>query len=183
MKGFNKFLAVIFSIMIVFVCIICILYVGDILEKENIVNTLDMLVATRESKLATIISAAFVGLIAIIFAITTDSASSNGGASLTLPLTTGNISITCQTFETMVLNVVKKYNNLKNVKAKVDIREDGLYIELFVYILEGTVVSDIMCKIQEDIKTSILKQTTVEVKKVEVKVKGIYSLNENKFQD
>ena len=45
-----------------------------------------------------------------------------------------------------------KYNSLKNVKARVDIREDGLYVDLYVYVLEGTVVSAIMCKIQEDIK-------------------------------
>lgn len=183
MKGFNKVLAVIFSILIVFLCIAVILYVGEIIDNQAITNVLDMFIQSRESKLATIVISAVIGFIAITFAITTDSVDSKGGASLTLPLTTGNISISCQTFESMVLNVAKKYNNLKNVKAKVDIREDGLYIDLFVYVLEGTIVSEIMSKIQQDIKTSILKQTTVEVKTVEVKVKGIYSLNENKFQD
>lgn len=183
MKGVNKFLAVIFSVLIVFSCIAVILYVGEIIDNQNVINTLDMLVSSKEAKLTTIIVSSVIGLIAIVFAITTDSADSTGGASLTLPLSTGNISISMQTFESMVLNVAKKYNNLKNVKAKVDIREDGLYVDLYVYVLEGTVVSDIMCKIQEDIKTSILKQTTVEVKLVEVKVKGIYNLNENKFQD
>lgn len=183
MKGFNKFLTILFSLIIVFLCITVILFVGDIIEIEDISNVMDMLVQTKEAKLATVIVSAIVGLTALIFAITTDSADSRGGASLTLPLSTGNISISCQTFETMVLNVAKKYNNLKNVKAKVDIKEDGLYVDLFVYILEGTVVADIMCKLQEDVKTTILKQTTVEVKTVEVKVKGIYNLNENKFQD
>ncbi len=183
MKGVNKFLAVIFSILIVFSCIAVILYVGEIIDNQNIINTLDMFVATKEAKLATIIVSAVIGFLAIVFAITTESSDSAGGASLTLPLSTGNISISMQTFESMVLNVAKKYNNLKNVKVKVDIREDGLYVDLYVYVLEGTVVSDIMCKLQEDIKTSILKQTTVEVKLVEVKVKGIYNLSENKFQD
>ena len=183
MKGFNKFLAILFSLIIVFLCVITILYVGDIIDVRDISNVLDMLVQSKESKLTTVVVSAVIGLIALVFAITTDSADSKGGASLTLPLSTGNISISCQTFETMVLNVAKKYNNLKNVKAKVDIKEDGLYVDLFVYVLEGTVVADIMCKIQQDIKTTILKQTTVEVKTVEVKVKGIYNLNENKFQD
>ena len=83
----------------------------------------------------------------------------------------------------MVLNVAKKYNCLKNVKTRVDIKEDGIYVDLLVFVLEGTVVSDVMCKVQEDIKSTILKQTTVEVKQVEVKVKGIYNKTENKFQD
>ena len=183
MKGFNKFLAIVFSVIIVFSCIAVILYVGEIIDSRNIVNVLDMLVATREVKITTLVISALVGFLAITFAITTDSADSRGGASLTLPLSTGNISISCQTFESMVLNVAKKYNNLKNVKTKVDIKEDGLYVDLFVYVLEGTVVSDVMCKIQQDVKTTILKQTTVEVKSVEVKVKGIYNLSECKIQD
>lgn len=183
MKGFNKFLAILFSLIIVFFCIITILYVGELITIGDISNVLDMLTQSKEAKFTTVIVSALIGLVALVFAITTDSEGSRSGASLTLPLSTGNISISYQTFETMVLNVAKKYNNLKNVKAKVDIKEDGLYVDLFVYVLEGTVVSDIMCKIQQDIKTTILKQTTVEVKTVEVKVKGIYNLNENKFQD
>lgn len=183
MKGFNKVLAVIFSIIMVVICISLILYVGDIIKLDNIENILDMFTATREAKLATIMVSALVGLFAIIFGITVESTEGNMGTSLTLPLSTGNISINAQTFETMVLNVTKKYNCLKNVKTRVDIKEDGLYVELFVFVLEGTVVSDVMCKVQEDVKATILKQTTIEVKQVEVKVKGIYSKTEPKFQD
>ncbi len=183
MKGFNKVLAVIFSIILIFMCITLILYVGGIIEVKNITNVLDMLIASRETKLATIITAAVIGLLAIVFGITVDGVDSNSGSTLTLPLSTGNISINTQTFETMVLNVAKKYNCLKNVKTRVDIKEDGIYVDLLVFVLEGTVVSDVMCKVQEDIKSTILKQTTVEVKQVEVKVKGIYNKTENKFQD
>lgn len=183
MKGFNKVLAVIFSIIMVVICISLILYVGDIIKLDNIENILDMFTATREAKLATIIVSALVGLFAIIFGITVEGTDGNMGTSLTLPLSTGNISINAQTFETMVLNVTKKYNCLKNVKTRVDIKEDGLYVELFVFVLEGTVVSDVMCKVQEDVKATILKQTTIEVKQVEVKVKGIYSKTEPKIQD
>ena len=183
MKGFNKVLAVIFSIILVCICITLILYVGGIIETKNMINVLDMLVSSKEAKLATIITAAVIGLLSIIFGITSDGIDSSSGATLTLPLSTGNISINTQTFETMVLNVAKKYNCLKNVKTRVDIKEDGIYVDLFVYVLEGTVVADVMCKVQEDIKSTILKQTTVEVKQVEVKVKGIYNRADNKFQD
>ena len=183
MKGINKFLAIIFAIIIVFCCIAVILFVGNIIKSENITNVLDMLVATKQTKLTTIVVSSVIGLLAIVFGVTTDTSEGNYGGSLTLPLTTGNICITGQTFESIVLNVAKKYNSLKNIKAKVDIKEDGLYIDLSVYVLAGTVVSDVMCKVQEDIKSTILKQTTVEVKTVEVKVKGIYSQSENKIQD
>lgn len=183
MKGLNKFLAAFFSLIIVLVCVLLILYVGNIITSDNIMKLLDMLICTKNSRIITTVVLAIIGVSAIGFGVSTEINASSNGGSLTLPLSTGNISISAQTFETMVLNVAKKYNNLRNVKANVNIREDGLYVELFVYILEGTVVSDILCKIQEDIKSSVLKQTTVEVKMVEVKVKGIYNLNENKLQD
>ena len=183
MKGINKFLAVVFAIVIVISCISLILFVGDIIKIQNITNLLDMLTETRESRIATVIVSAIVGVLAIIFGITTESIDGNYGGSLTLPLDTGNISISAQTFEAIVINVAKKYNSLKNVKTRVDIREEGLYVDLFVYVLAGTVVSDVMCKVQEDIKNTILKQTTVEVKTVEVKVRGIYSQSDNSMQD
>ena len=183
MKSVNKFLAVLFSVIIAFVCIALILYVGDIIKQETINNLLDNLIATKEAKLTTIVVASVIGLLAILFAASCEGSDKASGGSLTLPLSTGNISISGQTFESMVLNVAKKYNSLKNVKANVDIREDGLYVDLFVYVLAGTVVSDVVCKVQEDIKSTILKQTTVEVKTVEVKVKGIYNQAEPKFED
>jgi len=183
MKGINKVLAVFFALITVFLSVIVILYVGDVIGINDINKVLDTFVSTRESKLITMVVSGIIAIIGIVFVVVTDTSDYKKGTSLTLPLTTGNISISAQTFESMVLNVTKKYNNLRNVKAKVDIREDGLYIDLYVYVLEGTVVADIMCKLQQDIKTTILKQTTVEVKVVEVKIKGIYNLNENKLQD
>lgn len=183
MKGINKVLAVIFSVFIVILCVGLILYVGDIIKLEAVTGTLDKLAQTKDSRLATIVTSSIIGLLAIVFAATFEGTEKSSGGSLTLPLKTGNISISAQTFESMVLNVAKQYNNLKNIKANVDIREDGLYIDLFVYVLAGTVVSDVICKVQQDIKTTVLKQTTVEVKTVEVKVKGIYNQAEPKFQD
>lgn len=183
MKGISKFLAVIFSIIIVFACIGVILFVGNIIKTDNILNVLDMLTASKETKLTTIVISSVIGFLAIVFGVTIEGSEKSSGGSLTLPLSTGNISISGQTFESMVLNIAKQYNSLKNVKANVDIREDGLYVELFVYVLAGTVVSDVICKVQQDIKASVLKQTTVEVKSVEVKVKGIYNQVENKLQD
>ncbi|MDD2627836.1 MAG: Asp23/Gls24 family envelope stress response protein [Clostridia bacterium] len=183
MKMVNKILSIVFAIMIVGISITVILYVGGIVKTDNVTNILDMLVETRNSKLITIISASVIALISIIFAINVDTSESSNGSSLILPLTTGNISITGQTFETIVLNIAKRYNNFKNVKVSVKIREDGLYVTVNTYILEGTIVADVIAKLQQDVKTVILKQTTVEVKTVEVKIKGIYQLSEALVKD
>lgn len=183
MKVINKVLSVVFAIMIVGFAITIILYVGGIVKTANITNILDMLIETKNAKLYTIVIASIIALLSIIFASNVDNSEGNSGGSLTLPLTTGNISITGQTFETIVLNIARRYNNFKNVKVSVKIREDGLYVTVNTYILEGTIVADVIARLQQDIRSVILKQTTVEVKTVEVKIKGIYQLSEAIVQD
>ena len=59
-------------------------------------------------------------------------------------------------------------------------KETGISVDLFAYVLQDTVISDITSKLQEDIKAVVLKQTTVAVETVNVKIKGVYTLNENK---
>ena len=60
--------------------------------------------------------------------------------------------------------------------------EAGIDVEVFAYVLQDTVISDITDKLQKDIKETVLKQTTVEVHNVNVKIKGIYELAQAKEQ-
>ncbi len=87
----------------------------------------------------------------------------------------GNVYISKETFESIVVNVARSYASLKNYKVSVVIAEDGITASVLTYILPDTVVPTIMTKLQEDIKNAILKQTTVELKEVNVKIKGVVS--------
>ena len=97
-----------------------------------------------------------------------------------LPLKVGQVHISSQTFESIVSNIAKKYAGVKTAKVNIKVRETGISVDLFAYVLQDTVISDITSKLQEDIKAAVLKQTTVEVETVNVKIKGVYTLNENK---
>lgn len=87
----------------------------------------------------------------------------------------GNVYISRETFESIVINVVRSYASLKNYKVFVVVAEEGITASILTYILPDTVVPVIMAKLQEDVKNAILKQTTVELKEVNVKIKGVYS--------
>ena len=60
--------------------------------------------------------------------------------------------------------------------------DGAINVDIFAYVLQDTVISDITEKLQKDVKETVLKQTTVEVNNVNVKVKGIYELNGEKEQ-
>ena len=52
--------------------------------------------------------------------------------------------------------------------------EEGVVANVFAMILPDTVVPTLTAKLQENIKSSIKKQTTVEIKEANIKIKGVY---------
>ena len=53
--------------------------------------------------------------------------------------------------------------------------EEGLVANVYAMILPDTVVPTLTARLQENIKSSILKQTTVEIKEANIKIKGVYA--------
>ncbi len=145
-----------------------ILVVVNYLTTHSIVRIIVMSVLVIYA-LCSVISIAFSG------AITSDL---KGG--IILPLKVGDVHISSQTFESIVTNVAKKYAGVKTAKVNIKIKETGINVDLFAYVLQDTVISDITEKLQEEIKATVLKQTTVAVETVNIKIKGVYALNENK---
>ena len=86
-------------------------------------------------------------------------------------------------FREAVENVAKKYAGVKTAKVNVKMKETGICVDLFAYVLQDTVISDITSKLQEDIKETVLKQTTVAVEAVNVRIKGVYTLNEKNLKE
>ena len=183
MKGFVKVIVVIFSLIVVVVSSIIFLEVTGVLSHELMMDMLGILSSTKNAKIVTIIVSAIMSLLAIVLIINLDDSENTMKGEVVLPLKTGNIYITNQTFENIVYNVTRKYEKFKNVKVRILVKEDGLFVNVFTHVLQDTVVSDAILELQEDIKNTVIKQTTIAVKLVEVKVKGIYSGNLEKFQD
>ena len=51
---------------------------------------------------------------------------------------------------------------------------DGVVANVYTMILPDTVVPTLTAKLQESIKNSIKKQTTIEIKEANIKIKGVY---------
>lgn len=180
MKSFLRTMLVVFGILsVVSISGVLLLIVG----KVTLSSVAVMLNYLAIHKIVRIIVIAILGVyglcsaIAIAFSgvVTSDI---KGG--IILPLKVGEVHISSQTFESIVTNVAKKYAGVKTAKVNIKIKETGINVDVFAYVLQDTVISDITSKLQEDIKATVLKQTTVAVETVNVKIKGVYTLNENK---
>lgn len=180
MKSFLRTMLIIFGILSVVVVAGMLLLIAGEITIVTIATGLNYILAHRVIKIIAIVALAIYGLCAVISIAFSGTVTSDLKGGIILPLKVGEVHISSQTFESIVINVAKKYAGLKTAKVNIKIKETGISVDLFAYVLQDTVISDITSKLQEDIKEVVLKQTTVAVETVNVKIKGVYTLNENK---
>ena len=86
----------------------------------------------------------------------------------------GTTYITKDTFDNIIMAIARNYPELRNIKVETTVTEEGIIANIYAYILPDTVVTTLTSKLQENIKSSVLKQTTIEIKEANIKIKGVY---------
>ena len=180
MRSFLRTMLVVFGILSVAVVSALLLLIAGKLSATAVVVGLNYLTSHEIVKFVAIGLLVIYGVCSVISIACSGNVTSELKGGIILPLKVGEVHISSQTFESIVTNVAKKYAGIKTAKVNVKIKETGINVDLFAYVLQDTVISDITSKLQEDIKSTVLKQTTVAVETVNVKIKGVYTLNENK---
>lgn len=180
MKSYIRTMIVVFSLIMVIICAGVILMISGIISTDAIGMIIGEISSNEIIRNITYGIAGILMVLAIISILGSDSLSSNSKGGIILPDEIGEVQIANQTFENIITNITKKYAGIKTGKVDVKVSEEGLNVDIFAYVLQDTVISDLTSKLKEDIKDTILKQTTVEVKNVNVKIKGTYTLAESK---
>ena len=180
MKNYLKTMIVIMGIVTVLFVSLSLIAISGNITIIPISKILTFVLAHKAINILAIVVLSLLGLCSVIAMAFSSSITSDIKGGVILPLKVGDVHISSQTFEAIVINVAKKYAGVKTAKVNIKIKETGINVDLFAYVLQDTVISDITSKLQEDIKATVLKQTTVGVETVNVKIKGVYTLNENK---
>lgn len=180
MKNFLRTMLVVFGVLSVIAVAGILLLIAGKLSLSSIAIGLGYVLTNRIINIAVIVLLTIYGLCSVVAIAFSGTITSDLKGGVILPLKVGEVHISSQTFESIVINVAKKYAGLKTAKVNIKIKETGINVDLFAYVLQDTVISDITTKLQDDIKSTVLKQTTVAVETVNVKIKGVYTLNESK---
>jgi len=180
MKNFLKTMLVLLGVVGVLTTAIVLLIVSEHSVSSYIYDAVGYVLAYKPLQIATIIVLVIYGILSVLSIALSGNINSDAKGGVILSLNIGEVHISSQTFESIVTNVAKKYKGIKTAKVNIKLKETGVGVDLYVYVLQDTVISDITAKIQQDIKDTILKQTTVTVENVNVRIKGIYTLNESK---
>ncbi len=172
MKGFEKFILVIFSILIIVLSVFVILVSTQMIQINDMLDIgINFLTG---HKIVGLVAGAILSLLALIGIFSSSENNDEMKSGLAIKGETGTVYITKDTFESIVESVTRNYAELKNVKVDIIMSEDGVVANVYTMILPDTVVPELTTKLQANIKASVLKQTTVDIKEANIKVKGVY---------
>ncbi|MEG1705628.1 MAG: alkaline shock response membrane anchor protein AmaP [Clostridia bacterium] len=178
MKSLKEFVLVIFSICILGLVTVVILSSVGVININQIINSSVLFI--NNNKIITMALSMVVTLFALIGIFGISEKGEDIKSGLAIKHEAGTVYITKDTFESIVLNVTRSYASLRNVKVSVNISELGAIANIYTYIMPDTVVPTLTAKLQENIKDAVLKQTTVEIKEANIKIKGVYTMQEKK---
>lgn len=172
MKGFEKFILIIFSIIIIIISVFFILVSTEMISAGAITKIYEAWVLDNRG--AVILISTVFALLGLIGMFSSAESADDKKGGLAIKNEKGVVYITKDTFESIIVAVTKNYAELRNVKVDIAVTEKGVISNVYVMILPDTVVPELTSKLQENIKSSVLKQTTVEIKEVNIKVRGVY---------
>ena len=178
MNKLKKFINNLFAIILFMFALTIIMVTLNIIPIETLLSYIADIIIIN--KTLTIVVSIIVIILAIISLYVKSDDENEVKSGIAIKQDGGTVYLAKDTFESIVLNITKSYASLKNVKVSVNISLQGIIVSVYAYILPDTIVQTLSVKLQENIKESILKQTTVEIKEVNLKVKGVYVQSEKK---
>ena len=172
MKIVKEIILKLFSICMLAASLIVLLGTAEIINLKKGTDTVFDLIF--QNTIVSMAVAVVIAILSIVGLLSSMSDPEDNKTGVSMSKATGKVFISKETFEAIILSVVKNFASLKNYKVSIALRDDGITANVYTYILPDTVVPTLTSKLQESIKDTILKQTTVELKEVNVKVKGVY---------
>ena len=172
MKGFEKFLLILFSILTLAIAISIILTSTQMIDLAPILKNLENILINN--KVASVVTGGIFVLISLLGIFSSSGSKEEVKSGLAIQGEKGTVYIPKDTFESIIESITRSYAELRNVKVTIDMTEEGVVANVFAMILPDTVVPTLTAKLQENIKSSIKKQTTVEIKEANIKIKGVY---------
>ena len=172
MRGFEKFILCLYSIVMIVLSVFFILVSTNMIDVSDLYTvTIEFLVA---NKLWVLVIGAIISLLGLVGLFSSSDSSDESRSGLAIKNDSGTVFLNKDTFESMIMSVARNYPELVNPKVDVIISEDGIKANVYSLILPDTIVPTLSSKLQENIKSAVKKQTTVEIKEANVKIKGVY---------
>ncbi len=177
MNKFNRFILMLFSLIILVISVFFILVFNYVIPVEDVTKILEICLGASETApfiWTLVLSMLSLLSLAAIF-IPSDEEENKKG--IKIKYDKGILYLSKDTFENLAISCAKNQKGISNAKAQVVFSKDGILINVYAYVFQDVVVSDLTVKLQKEIEETIVKYTTAKVKSVNLKVKGIVVKN------
>ena len=180
MKFLDKFILVIFSILMFVLAVVTSSIIFGWLELENLVPYIETGLSTEPYSniiLGVSIVVILLALKAIFFSGKDERVTKDG---VLMENDNGRLLISKDTLENLVINIVRGFDGTENVVAKVGLdKENNLKVYITLYVHPNIVIKDLTASIQNRVKEAIKKTSDLETKAVNVKIRNITPKTEN----
>ena len=180
MKFLDKFILVIFSILMFVLAVVTSSIIFGWLELENLVPYIETGLSTEPYSniiLGVSIVVILLALKAIFFSGKDERATKDG---VLMENDNRRLLISKDTLENLVINIVRGFDGTENVVAKVGLdKENNLKVYITLYVHPNIVIKDLTASIQNRVKEAIKKTSDLETKAVNVKIRNITPKTEN----
>lgn len=168
----SNFITKLFSIIIIILSIVLVLYSTGMIVDVGILKQIGGMLT--DNKYVGLAIGGVFSLLGLVGLFSSSDNSENIKSGLAIKTEKGTVYITKDTFESIIIGVTRNFAELRNVKVDIQMNESGVVANIFTMILPDTVVPTLTSKLQDSIKSNILKQTTIEIKEANIKIKGVY---------
>ena len=171
MKFLDRFILVVFSIIMFVLSVITASVIFGWIELENLMPYLESALSTEPT--SNIILGVSIG--------GKDERATKDG--ILMENDNGRLLISKDTLENLVVNIVNGFDGTENVVAKVGLdKENNLRVYVTLYVHPNIVIKDLTASIQNRVKEAIKKTSDLETKSVNVRVRNITPTIENKVE-
>lgn len=183
MKFLDRFILVIFSILVFVLSVITASIIFGWVELENLTPYLATGLSTEPtSNIILGVSIVFIlfSLKAIFFGGRDERATKEG---ILMENESGRLLISKDTLENLVVNIVNGFEGTENVVAKVGLdKENNLMVYVTLYVHPNIVIKDLTASIQNRVKEAIKNTSDLETKAVNIRVRNITPTVEKKVE-
>ncbi len=171
MRLVERFSIIVFSILILVLSIFTMFVSVDIVSVDVFEDIFGYLSANIGLTVCVCILLTFWSIANIFFKSDSKGENSNG---VLLKNDNGSLLITKDSISNLVGAVLKKSIDIKEESIKIDFDEQkNIVINLVISVKDSTIIKDTSAKLQENIKLTIKKATDLEIKEINIKIKGV----------
>ena len=173
MRFLDKLISFIFNLFVIIVAVAVLLVVIDVVSYPVITGLLRDYVFNvdyRAIVLSTVILVILAGLKVTVFS---SALSNTSQKNIMVDTVHGKIQINQDTIENVAKNVIKDYDSIKDVHARMTKAKNGINMYMMLAVYQNTNIKEVVTEVQDKVKKQIEATTSVIVRNVDVKIKNV----------